>query len=159
MQGKTTRTGSGCMQPTSSTKGMGKIAATEEIAVHTDDHCSRQRGWGAIALLLLVLIAQVSTTDAAEAKKFTLVNVLLEDTKVWLPSSLIVQAGDEVELTLINKLDDPHGFMIAEFGIENVVQGKSQLTVKFTAAKAGVYPFICQMHPPHIGGQLLVLGK
>jgi nitrosocyanin len=131
----------------------------EEVTVHVDNRCSMQRGWGAIALLLLVLMAQVGTTDAAEVKKFTLINVLLNDTKVWLPSSLIVQAGDEVELTLVNKLDDPHGFKMAEFGIEEVVQGKSQSTVKFTAAKAGVYPFVCQMHPPHIGGQLLVLSK
>jgi nitrosocyanin len=127
--------------------------------VYTDNRCSMYRGWGAVAFLLLVLLGQVGTTDAADAKKFTLINVLLNDTKVWLPSSLIVQAGDEVEITLMNKLDEPHGFKIAEFGIEDVVQGKSQLTVKFTAAKAGAYPFICHMHLPHIGGQLLVLSK
>ena len=67
--------------------------------------------------------------------------------------------GDEVELTLINKLDDPHGFAIKAFGIEQVVQPKSQMTVKFTAAQAGAYPYICQLHPPHLGGNILVLSK
>ena len=127
--------------------------------MHRDNRCSTHRGWCTIALLLLVLMAQLGTTDAADAKKFTVINVLLDGTKVWLPSSLAVQEGDEVELTLMNKLDEPHGFKIAEFGIEEVVQAKGQSTVKFTAAKAGVYPFICHMHLPHIGGQLLVLSK
>jgi nitrosocyanin len=96
---------------------------------------------------------------ANEPKKFTLINVLLNETKIWLPSSIMVQQGDDVELTLINKLDEPHGFEIKAFGIEQVVQPKSQMTVTFTAAKAGVYSYICQMHPPHLGGQILVLSK
>jgi nitrosocyanin len=117
------------------------------------------RGGWIVALLFGVFVTLGETRDAGEAKKLTLINVLLDDAKVWIPSSLIVQAGDEVELTLINKLDDPHGFKIAAFGIEEVVQGKAKSTIKFTASKTGVHPFICQMHPPHIGGQLLVLGK
>ena len=67
--------------------------------------------------------------------------------------------GDEVELTLINKLDDPHGFAIKAFGIEQVVQPTSQMTVTFTAAQAGAYNYICQIHPPHLGGNILVLSK
>src|SRR5215468_8273457 len=92
----------------------------------------------------------------AEPKKFTMINVVLDGTKIWLPSSLIVQQGDEVELTLINKLDEPHGFKIEAFGVEEVVQPKAQTTVKFTAAKPGVHGFVCHIHPPHIGGQMLV---
>ena len=41
--------------------------------------------------------------------------------------------------------------------MEQVVQLKSQMTVKFTASEAGAYSYICQMHPPHLGGQLLIL--
>jgi nitrosocyanin len=100
-----------------------------------------------------------STTEAADAKKFTVINVVFDGTKVWLPSTIMVQAGDEVELTLLNKLEDPHGFKIAAFGVEEVVQGKGKSTVKFTATTAGLYPFICHLHPPHLGGQILVLGK
>jgi nitrosocyanin len=96
---------------------------------------------------------------AAEAKKFTLINVDLDGTKIWLPSSIMVQQGDDVELTLINKLDDPHGFAIKAFGLEEVVQPKSQMTVQFTASQAGAYTYSCQLHPPHLGGNILVLSK
>ena len=118
---------------------------------------SRQLGW--LVVLLTVLMLDAGYAAAAEPKKFTLINVVLDGTKIWLPSSLMVQQGDEVELTLINKLDDPHGFKIEDFGIEEVVQPKAQMTVKFTASKGGAHSYICQMHPPHLGGTILVLSK
>ena len=119
--------------------------------------CRVQLGW--FGVLLAVLILASGQVAAAEVKKFTLINVLLDGTKIWLPSTLIVQQGDDVELTLLNKLDEPHGFKIEDFGIEEVVQPKAQTTVKFTAAKPGVHGFVCHIHPPHIGGQILVLNK
>ena len=118
---------------------------------------SRQRSW--LVVLLLVLMLGAGDAAAAEPKKFTLINVALDGSKIWLPSSLVVQQGDEVELTLINKLDDPHGFKIEDFGIEEVVQPKAEMTVKFTASKTGAHSYICQMHPPHLGGNILVLSK
>ena len=119
--------------------------------------CRVQCGW--FGVLLAGLILAGSHVAAAESKKFTLINVLLDGTKIWLPSTLVVQQGDEVELTLINKLDEPHGFKIDAFGIEEVVQPKAQTTVKFTAAKPGPQSFVCHLHPPHVGGQMLVLNK
>jgi len=110
-------------------------------------------------VLLAVLLLGGGPVAAAESKQFTLINVLLEGTKIWLPSTLVVQQGADVELTLINKLDEPHGFKIADFGIEEVVQPKAQTTVKFTASKAGAHSYICHIHPPHVGGQILVLNK
>jgi len=110
-------------------------------------------------VLLTVLMLSPGYATAAEAQKFTLINVDLDGTKIWLPSSIMVHQGDEVELTRINKLDDPHGFAIKAFDIAQVVQPKSQLTVKFTAAQAGAYTYICHIHPPHLGGNLLVLSK
>ena len=125
--------------------------------MHKAHGCNRHLGW--LAGFCILLMLGVGLVAADEPKKFTLINVLLDGTKIWLPSNIIVQQGDEVELTLINKLDDPHGFEIKAFGIEQVVQPKSQMTVKFTASKAGVYSYICQIHPPHLGGQILVLSK
>jgi plastocyanin len=118
---------------------------------------SRNLIW--LVLLLTVLLLCAVSGAAAEPKKFTLINVILDGTKIWLPSSVVVHQGDEVELTLINKLDDTHGFQIADLGIAEVVAPKAQTIVKFTAAKSGVHGFGCQMHPPHIGGQMLVLSK
>ena len=118
---------------------------------------SRHLGW--LVILLPVLILGAGDAAGAEPKKFTLINVVLDGTKIWLPSSLMVQQGDEVELTLINKLDAPHGFQIADFGVEEVVQPQGQTTVKFTASRPGAHSYICQLHPPHLGGQILVLSK
>ena len=118
---------------------------------------SRRLGW--FVVLLTVLILGAGSAAAAEPTKFTLMTVLLDGTKIWLPSSLIVHQGEEVELTLINKLEDPHGFKIDEVGIEEVVQPKAQLTVRFTASQPGVHRYLCHLHPPHIGGQLLVLSQ
>ena len=119
--------------------------------------CSRHLGW--LAGLCITFMLGTGLAAADEPKKFTLINVALDGTKIWLPSSIMVQQGDEVELTLINKLDDPHGFELKAFGIEQVVQPKAQMTVKFTASTPGVYSYICQMHPPHLGGQILVLSE
>jgi len=118
---------------------------------------SVQLGW--FGVFLAVLILGGGHVAVAAPKKFTLINVLLDGSKIWLPSTLVVQQGDDVELTLINKLDEPHGFKIEDFGIEEVVQPKAQTTVKFTAARPGAHDYICQMHPPHVGGQMLVLSK
>ena len=117
----------------------------------------RPLGW--FVVLLTVLLLGAGSAPAAEPQKFTLINVVLDGTKIWLPSSLMVHQGDEVELTLINKLDDPHGFKIEDFGIEEVVPPKAQMTVQFTASQPGVHSYICHIHPPHIGGQILVLSK
>jgi heme/copper-type cytochrome/quinol oxidase subunit 2 len=129
----------------------------KEMSVRKTRGGSRHLNW--LVGFFLILILGTGFAAADEPKKFTLINVLLDGTKIWLPSSIIVQQGDAVELTLVNKLDDPHGFEIKAFGIEQVVQPKSEMTVKFTASKAGAYSYICQMHPPHLGGQILVLSK
>jgi heme/copper-type cytochrome/quinol oxidase subunit 2 len=112
-------------------------------------------------MVVFVSLVLLGIADRAEAemRKFTLINVLLDGTKIWLPSVLIVYEGDEVELTLINKLDEPHGFKIATVGVEAVVEPKATTTVRFTAKKEVIDSFVCHLHPPHIGGQLLVIEK
>ncbi|RMF88304.1 MAG: hypothetical protein D6736_10850 [Nitrospinota bacterium] len=110
-----------------------------------------------IGVLCLCAVFLAPGLTAAGQKAFTLVNVIFDGTKIWLPSTLILHKGDEVVVTLLNKLDAPHGFKIADFGVEAVVPPKGKTTVRFVADKAGVHPFICHLHPPHIGGQILVL--
>ena len=113
----------------------------------------------AMFILILGLVVQIFPATAGEMKKFTLVNVLIDKTKIWLPSSITVYEGDEVEITLDNKLTAPHGFKLAAYDIEVEVPSLKKRTVHFTAKSAGVYPFICQLHAPHIGGQIVVLSK
>lgn len=118
-----------------------------------------QQSFLALLVLVLGLAMQVLPATAGEVKKFTLVNVEIDKTKVWLPSSITVYEGDEVELTLDNKLTAPHGFKLAAYDIEVEVPSLSKRTVRFTAKSAGAYAFTCQLHAPHVGGQIVVLRK
>ena len=88
----------------------------------------------------------------------TVVNVETpQGVKVWLPESIFAKKGDTVKLKLINKLDAEHGFKIAAFGVEKVVAAQAAEDVTFTADKAGIFPISCQLHPPHVSGQMVVL--
>ncbi len=83
--------------------------------------------------------------------------VTAQDVKIWVPESIFAKKGDVVQLRLINKLDAEHGYKIEAFGVEKVVAAQSAETVTFTADKAGIFPISCQLHPPHVTGQIVVL--
>ena len=84
-------------------------------------------------------------------------------TKFWLPATLTVNQGDKVSLTLKNDIEgepNQHGFSIPAYNItELITRGAKPKTVDFTADKAGVFIYNCQIHPPHVGGELVVLPK
>ena len=116
------------------------------------------------ALASIALVACVATAGHHEAGekapdvKLNVVNVLTaQGVKIWVPESIFANKGDVVELRLINKLDQEHGYKIAAFGVEKVVAAEAAETVTFTADKAGIFPIACQLHPPHVAGQIVVL--
>ena len=117
--------------------------------------CRTLSGWLSVCLMLLGLVAALPV--AAAPQKFTLINILLDGSNIWLPSSLMVQQGDEVELTIVNKLNEPHSFEMAALGVEEVIPPQGQRTVTFTAAKMGIYDYSDPLYRPHVGGQLLVI--
>ncbi len=95
-------------------------------------------------------------------KEFKVVGVEYQGTKVWIPGTLIVKKGDKVKIALINNIQsepNTHGFAIDEFGVKSIVARGKPETVEFTADKEGLFTIYCQLHPAHIGGQLLVLSK
>lgn len=117
-----------------------------------------------IGLACLVL----SFSAFAEKRSITLVNYESEGAQVdgkpgptvkqWLPGTIIVKKGDDVELTLINKVPSgDHGFMIPDFKVTKVVSKGKKEVVTFKADKDGLFAMKCHLHPAHIGGQLLVL--
>ncbi len=112
---------------------------------------------------LLALAVLLSAAAAyAEDRQFTVVNVEYEGTKIWLPATLVVHKGDKVKIKLINNVkSDPnqHGYKIAAFNVEAVVTRGEPNNVEFTADKAGIFPITCQLHPAHVGGELVVLDK
>lgn len=110
----------------------------------------------AMALAGLSLLG-VNDSQAGEIK-LTIVNVETgQGVKIWTPESIAAKRGDTVTLTLINKLDAEHGFEIDAVKVKEVVGAQKTTTVKFKADKAGIFPIKCQLHPPHVAGQLVVL--
>jgi plastocyanin domain-containing protein len=117
--------------------------------------------WLALAAASLSWPIGVAAGDAAAAqtRQFTVVSVEVDGTKFWLPSTLVVDQGDTVKIKLLNKVPtDPnqHGYAIPDYGIAEVVTRGEPKDIEFTADKPGIFPINCQLHPPHIGGQLIV---
>jgi nitrosocyanin len=99
----------------------------------------------------------LSTTSQAGTRELTIVNIeTAQAVKIWEPPTLVVKKGDIVKLKLINKLEQEHGYRIAEFKVEKVVQGGQADTVEFTADREGIFTIDCQLHL-HVQGQLIVL--
>ena len=93
------------------------------------------------------------------AQQFTLVAEQLGDTKFWLPSTIVAEPGDKVTLALKNEVPgaSTHGFELPAFNISEIVtRGEKPKVVHFTVDKPGCIPYYCQLHPGHVGGQLLV---
>lgn len=113
---------------------------------------------GNLALAAALLILSSAQTGRAETRKFTLNTVEIDGVKMWLPSTLIVKKGDEVEIAATSRAGKPpiHGFTIESYKIVEAPDDKGKL-IKFTADKAGIFPFRCHLHPAHVGGQLVVL--
>jgi heme/copper-type cytochrome/quinol oxidase subunit 2 len=104
-------------------------------------------------------IATIARAEDA-TMSFTVVNVEYEGTKIWVPSTLVVKKGTTVKLKLINKVpSDPnqHGFAIPAYNIAEVVTRGEDKTIEFKADKDGIFPINCQLHPAHVGGELVVL--
>ncbi len=91
---------------------------------------------------------------------FTVVNIEYEGSKVWTPATLVVKKGTLVKIKLINNVaSDPnqHGFAIAAYNIAEVVTRGEPKQIEFKADKDGIFPITCQLHPAHVGGELVVL--
>ena len=133
----------------------------------------RKIAYWALAAILAVsafaVVGNVTTASAADAtaasdttKSFTLVSVMIDDVKFWLPSTIVVNQGDTVKLTLKNQVpgtENTHGFTIPAYNITQVVTRGAPTTVSFVADKPGVFTYFCQLHAAHVGGQLIVRAK
>lgn len=108
------------------------------------------------ALTFMCLVFSLSVF--AEKRAITLVNYETDGVKQWLPGTIIVKKGDEVELTLINNVPSGvHGFFIPDFDVRKEVKKGVKEVVTFKADKEGLFAMKCHMHPAHVGGQLLVM--
>jgi heme/copper-type cytochrome/quinol oxidase subunit 2 len=117
-----------------------------------------------VRFTFLVGLALGVTAGIARAEdatmSFTVVNIEYEGSKVWTPGTLVVKKGTLVKIKLVNKVpSDPnqHGFAIPAYNIAEVVTRGEDKSIEFKADKDGVFPIICQLHPAHVGGELVVL--
>jgi plastocyanin len=110
-----------------------------------------------IAFLIGILLASLWPASAQSAKEFTLVTALVgEGANIWLPSALIINKGDEVKLKLRNVSDKEHGFSINALGIKEVIKPGETKEITIKPTSEGVLYYYCQLHPGHVGGQLMV---
>src|SRR5882757_1724409 len=101
--------------------------------------CSRRK-LSALSSILTFSFMCLSTASQAGMRELTMVNIETpQAVKIWEPPTLVVKKGDVVKLKLINKLEQEHGYRIAEFKIEKVVQGGQTETVEFTADREGIF--------------------
>ncbi|MBI3298311.1 MAG: cupredoxin domain-containing protein [Elusimicrobia bacterium] len=113
------------------------------------------------AVLAAVFAARSVRSEGDAVRQFSVANIEYKGSKLWIPGTLIVKAGETVKIKLVNSTPSgKHGYAIDAFGVKTEVANDGQpASVEFKAAKAGLYPIYCQLHPAHIGGQLLVLEK
>jgi nitrosocyanin len=109
-------------------------------------------------ILIIFASLMLSFSALAEKRSITLVNYETDGVKQWLPGTIIVKKGDDVEITLINNVPSGvHGFFIPDFNVRKEVKKGGKEVVTFKADKDGLFSMKCHMHPAHVGGQLLVL--
>lgn len=100
--------------------------------------------------------------QAQSVREVTLVNIEFEGTKIWVPGPVVVYKGDTVKINAINnvKSDPPvHGLAVEAYGIQTLVNVGKPEAIDFKADKAGIFPIICHLHPPHVGTELVVLDR
>jgi plastocyanin len=118
----------------------------------------RRAGFYAVALTAVGWL--IGSSARADERSFTVVNVEYEGSKMFVPATLVVKKGDHVKIKVVNNIkSDPnqHGFAIPDYKIEKVVTRGEPQEVEFTADRGGIFEIKCQLHAPHVGGQLVVL--
>ncbi len=114
---------------------------------------------GISVCLIGFMLLSATAVRADQVHELTVVNIEFEGTKVWVPSTLAVHKGDKVKVKLINNVKsepNQHGWSIPAFNVAAIVTRGEPATVEFVADKEGIFPISCQLHPAHVGGQLIV---
>ncbi len=62
------------------------------------------------------------------------------------PEVITVDKGEEVVLTVGNSTAAAHGFSIEGYGIQEEVNPREPIEVKFVARKGGTFKMYCQLH-------------
>lgn len=107
-------------------------------------------------IIILGISSLLAMNAFAKTRAFREIAVVKNGKKVWLPAKIVVHKGDTVKIHAVSKIkNSSHGFAIDAYNIQEVVDEKGK-DIQFVADKAGTFPFRCQLHPAHVGGELIV---
>ena len=109
--------------------------------------------------IIFSFLLSFSNLSYGKSRKITLVNYESSGMKQWIPGVIAGYKGEELEIKLINKAKGDHGFMIPSHKVMEVVKADKSKVVKVKLNEAGIFQLKCQLHPAHVGGQLIVLNK
>ena len=77
----------------------------------------------------------------------------------WLPSTIVVNQGDEVTLEILGVNSKEHHAVIEDYNINFTVRRGQVIRVNFRADKAGIFNIVCNVHRPVMTAQLVVLPR
>lgn len=96
--------------------------------------------------------------DEKGGRLIQVVSTLVGGKNVFIPSTLVVAAGEPARLSIFNTTDKPHGFRIPDLGIEVVLLPQQETEVQLPRLEGGrVHEINCHLHPPHRNATLAVL--
>lgn len=82
--------------------------------------------------------------DEGELSGETVVVELVARSWNFEPSEIRVNLGDNVELH-IKSVDVTHGFMLSQFGVNEMLEPGQEVNVNFIANKTGTFTFFCNV--------------
>lgn len=119
--------------------------------------------WGAALALALGLALGPGAARAQEGEPGPSEDVVqvisgnVGGKNVYIPSTIVVEAGKPAVLSVFNTTDTPHGFAIPAAKIEEILPVQEEHRVELPAMKEGIYRIHCQLHPAHRNGTLVVV--
>ena len=116
---------------------------------------SLSRSAAVVAVVALALLTLVGCSGDSVQRKISA--SLVDGNPGFVPETLSVDKGDEVDLTVTNTTDKTHGFEIQGYGITELIDPTAPpVHVKFTASKGGTFRIFCQLHEKHQTATLVV---
>ena len=118
---------------------------------------------GGLVACLLALSAAAEHHEGAsgqsqgETDVVEIVSTNVQGKNVFIPSTIVVEAGKPQVLSIFNTTDTPHGFSIDAAHVHAVLPAGKEHRVELPAMKPGIYKVHCQLHPPHRSARLLVV--
>jgi heme/copper-type cytochrome/quinol oxidase subunit 2 len=116
----------------------------------------------AVALAACLTLAGTGMATAegfeSDGSAIQVVSTLVGDKNVFIPSTLVVVAGEKTQLSIFNTTEVPHGFRIPAADIELVLQPGVEIPVEVPAMEGGkIHRINCHLHPAHRTATLVVL--